>query len=85
MQRVFGFTHRLPNSIVSDDVIDPNYLSEHPMDDFVKAQQLRQAAQKAWAAIDSRNKILKVLRARHIDRQTIFKKIKLSTFGDNLG
>ena len=65
MQRVFGFTHRLPNSLVSDDVIDPNYLSEHPMDDFVKAQQLRQAAQKAWAAIDSRSKILKVLRARH--------------------
>ena len=26
MQRVFGFTHRLPNSLLSDDPIDPEYL-----------------------------------------------------------
>ena len=65
MQRVFGFNHRLPNSLVSDDSIDPMYLSENPIDDFRRAEELRQAATRAWAALDSRARLLRALRARH--------------------
>ena len=65
MQRVFGFSHRLPNSLLSDDIIDPLYLSQDPLEDFHRAEQLRQAATRAWAALDNRTRMLKVLRARH--------------------
>ena len=65
MQRVFGFSHRLPNSLLSDDIIDPLYLSQDPLEDFHRAELLRQAATRAWAALDSRTRMLKVLRARH--------------------
>jgi len=70
MQRVFGFTHRLPGSLLSDDVIDPQYLSEDPLQDFNRSEQLRQAATRAWAATDNRARLLKVLRARHRIPQT---------------
>ena len=70
MQRVFGFTHRLPNSLASDDPIDPMYLSEDPLEDFRKAEELRQAATRAWSALDNRVKLLKALRARHRTPQT---------------
>ena len=65
MQRVFGFTHRLPNSLLSDDLIDPMYLSEDPLTDFKRAEELRTAATRAWAALDSRQRLQKSLRARH--------------------
>ena len=65
MQRVFGFTHRLPNSLLSDDIIDPIYVGEGPLADFKRAEELRTAATRAWAALDNRTRLLKVLRARH--------------------
>ena len=44
MQRVFGFNTRLPNTLVSDDPIDPTYLSTDPHADFKRAEELREAA-----------------------------------------
>ena len=44
MQRVFGFTHRLPDSLLSDDPIDPEYLIQNPLQDFQRAEDLRRAA-----------------------------------------
>jgi len=70
MQRVFGFSTRLPASLQSDDIIDPQYLSEDPLDDFKRAEELRQAAVRAWAAMDNRSRLLKSLRARHRTLQT---------------
>ena len=70
MQRVFGFTQRLPNSLLSDDGIDPSYLSEDPLKDFKRSEELRQAALRSWAAMDNRARMLKVLRARHRTPQT---------------
>ena len=70
MQRVFGFSHRLPNSLLSDDPIDPEYLSESPLSDFQRSEALRRAATRAWASMDSRTRLQKVLRARHRTPQT---------------
>ena len=78
MQRVFGFTHRLPSSLLSDDHIDPMYMSTDPLADFQRSEELRQAATRAYAAMDSRRRMLKVLRARHrvpqsfVDGQLVF-------------
>ena len=65
MQRVFGFTQRLPASLLSDDPIDPDFLSESPLKDFQRSQDLRRAATRACASLDSRVRLQKVLRARH--------------------
>ena len=65
MQRVFGFTQRLPATLLSGDPIDPEYLSTDPAQDFHRAEDLRRAAMKAWVAMDSRARLLRVLRARH--------------------
>ena len=65
MQRVFGFAPRLPNSLLSDDIIDPQYLNNDPHEDFQRAEKLRQAATRAWAALDNRARLLRSLRARH--------------------
>ena len=70
MQRVFGFTHRLPGSLVSEDAIDASYLTERPLEDFRRAEELRQAATRAWAATDSRSRLLKALCARHRKSET---------------
>ena len=65
MQRVFGTNHRLPNSMLSDDAIDPALLSENPSADFQRAEEMRVAATRAWAALDSRTRMQRSLRARH--------------------
>ena len=65
MQRVFGFTTRLPNSILSDDLIDPMYLSMDPLAVFKRPKELRTATTRAWAALDSRLRLQKALRACH--------------------
>ena len=65
MQRVFGFSNRLPASLLSDDHIDPAYLAEDPHTDFQRSEELRQAATRAWAAVDNRSRFLKAFRARH--------------------
>ena len=64
-QRVFGFTPRLPNSLHSDDAIDPGLLSENPLQDFQRSEELRAAATRAWASLDNRSRLLKSFRARH--------------------
>ena len=65
MQRVFGISQRLPNSLLSDDAIDPALLSENPMADFQRAEEMRASAQKAWAELDSRTRMKRALGARH--------------------
>ena len=65
IQRVFGFSTRLPASLLSDDAIDPAYLHVDPIEDFQRAETLRRAALRAWAALDSSDKITKALKARH--------------------
>ena len=57
--------HPTSNTLLSDDAIDPQYLSEDPLHDFERSEKLRGAATRAWAATDSRSRLLKVLRARH--------------------
>ena len=64
-QRVFGYNHRLPNSLLSDDAIDAGLLAENPNVDFHRAEDMRRAATKAWASADSHAKLLKAMRARH--------------------
>ena len=65
MQRVFGISNRLPNSLLSDDSIDPGLLSLNPLTDFQRSEELRAAATRSWAALENRSRLLKVLRARH--------------------
>ena len=38
MQRVLGYTARLPNSILSDDGIDPEYTCDKPLADFQRSE-----------------------------------------------
>ena len=40
-------------------------MSEDPLKDFERAEVLRRAATRAWAALDSRERVLKTFRARH--------------------
>ena len=63
MQRVFGLAQRLPATLLSDDPIDPEYLSTDPVRDFHRAEDLRRAAMKAWTAMGSRTRLLRVVRA----------------------
>ena len=65
MQRVLGYNPRLPNSILSDDAIDPQYTVTDPLADFQRSEELRRAATRAWAATENRSRVLKALRARH--------------------
>ena len=67
---MFLVSHRLPDSLLSDDPIDPEYLSVNPCQDFQRAEDLRRAATKAWASMESRSRLQKVLRARHRIPQT---------------
>ena len=41
------------------------YLSMDPLADFKRSEELRTAATCAWAALDSRLRLQKALRARH--------------------
>ena len=65
MQRVFGFNTRLPASLTSDDVIDPVYMYDNASSDFKRSVEIRNAATRAWAALDSRDRLRKGLKARH--------------------
>ena len=65
MQRVFGENPRLPDSLLSDDAIDPALLCENPSVDYQRAAEMRVAATRAWAALDSRTRMQRSLRARH--------------------
>ena len=51
VQRVFRFTHRLPNSLLSDDVMDPMYLSEDPLADF----KSRRTADRGYSCLGRRS------------------------------
>ena len=62
--------HRLPDSMLSDDPIDPALLSENPLTDFQRAEEMRANATRAWAQLDSRNRIRKAFNARHRTIQT---------------
>ena len=70
IQRVFGFSTRLPSSLLSDDAIDPAYLHVDPIQDFQRAETLRQAALRAWATLDSSERITKALKSRHRKTET---------------
>ena len=70
MQRVFGMSQRLPSSLLSDAIIDPSYLGENTMSDFERSENPRQAATRAWAALDNRARPLKSFRGRHRVPQT---------------
>ena len=65
MQRVFGVSHRLPGTLLSDDPIDPQLLADNSLTDYRRSEELRIAATRSWAALDNRSRMLKVLRARH--------------------
>ena len=39
--------------------IDPSYLSEDPLKDFERSELLRRVATRAWAALDSRERLIK--------------------------
>jgi len=65
MQRVFGTTQRLPGSLLSDDPIDPELLSTNPIADYQRAEEMRVAATRAWAALDSRRRLKRSLKSRH--------------------
>ena len=60
-----GKSHRLPDSLLSDDAIDAGLLSENPNADFQRAEDMRRAATNAWAADDSRGRLQRAFRARH--------------------
>ena len=65
LQRVFCENPRLPDSLLSDDAIDPALLCENPSTDYQRAAEMRVAATRAWAALDSRTRMQRSLRARH--------------------
>jgi hypothetical protein len=65
MQRVFGTSHRLPSSLLSDNLVDPIYCYDNPSADFHRAEELRRLATRAWARLDSRERLGRALRARH--------------------
>ena len=47
-QRVFGTSMRVPASLLSDDVIDRSFLAKPETDEMKRAQEIREAAGKAW-------------------------------------
>ena len=63
--RVFGRAMTMPTSILSDNAVDPLMLNDNPNEDFIKAEGLRRAAQRAWSALDTKSRMAKALRARH--------------------
>ena len=40
-------------------------MTDNPLGDFRRSEDLRRAATRAWAAVDARSRLPKVLRARH--------------------
>ena len=72
LQRVFGFSPRLPASLLSDDAIDPAYLTDDPLDDFKRSEELRVAATRAWARLDSRDRLRRALTSRHRIPEEVF-------------
>ena len=69
-QRVFGMSMRLPGSLLSDDAIDPLYLYDDPHTQFYRDAELRQAATRAWAALDNRKRVKRALSARPAKQET---------------
>ena len=55
---------RSPGSLLSDDYIDPTYMYDDPTTQFARDAELRQAATRAGAALDSRTRIKKALSAK---------------------
>ena len=55
---------RLPGSLLSDDAIDPLYLYDDPTTQFYRDAELRQAATRAWAALDNRKRVKRALSLR---------------------
>ena len=70
LQRVFGITPRLAGSILSDDTIDSHLVVDNELEDYERAEELRQAATRAWAAVDERTRLQRSLRAKHRLPQT---------------
>ena len=48
-QRVLGTNLRLPGALLSDDPIDPAMLSASPHEEFMRAAEIRNAAQLPWS------------------------------------
>ena len=61
---------RLPGSLLSDDHIDPLYLYDDPNTQFYRDAELRQAATRAWAALDNRKRVRRALSARPAKQET---------------
>lgn len=47
-QRVFGSSLRLPASLLSDDYVDREFLTEPQTDYMLRTAKIREAAMKAW-------------------------------------
>ena len=65
LQRIFGFSPRLPNSVLADDLLDRELLSQDQTTDFRRSEELRRAATAAVAQSDARTGLHKVSRVRH--------------------
>ena len=70
-------------SLLSDDPIDPELLSTNPIADYQRAEEMRVAATRAWAALDSRRRLKRSL-SLVTALLTISPKANLFLFGDNL-
>lgn len=65
IQRLLGFSPRLPSSLLSDDPIDSSLLSQDPLADFQRSEELRRAATVAVAQSDAREGLARLSRAKH--------------------
>eukprot|EP00971_Amphidinium_carterae_P332368 6466496-Amphidinium_carterae.1 len=66
-QRMIGAGHRLPMSLSGQraDDIDPEFLWQGPRDDVRRREELRQAAWKSLIETQSKERLLRALRAQH--------------------
>ena len=64
MQRVYGYTHRRPSALTSDDAIEPHMLSSSPIREHQRALDVRLAAAKALMTLDAKERVAKVGAAR---------------------
>ena len=69
LQRVLGYSHRLPRSVTSDDPIDPHVLPGGNNEDWERAQTARVAALRAFAEEDSKQRLGRAAAARSRTRK----------------
>ena len=81
LQRVLGYSHRLPRSITSDDPVDPHVVPDGNNEDWERAQTVRVAALRASAEEDSKQRLGRAAAARSRTRNESIEETSCTSIG----